>query len=806
MIFDQFSRYKACSELLIQVDLSCGSSVLDVGSGPECFLGKFINEADITYVDPLIKQKKGPNYIKGDVFSKKLDGRSFEYVTAIDVLEHIKPKERNKFLEKLSALSTKAMVIGFPTSDNPDAAAADNALDTMYHNIFKNEYHWLEEHYRYGLPSLSDTLNLLSDYGWHCKTIGHGHIPWYRKLLGFSICVLTEPNLNRIVEDISDKFNNMLYSYDFAPPHYRQFIIASSEPHFSIKNPGHSIVSREAENAFQHLMDKAIQQYFSLSLRQLDSNNKIIVDLNRKIEEASSWVKSSNKSIEKRNKHIVKLNLEIELLNRENELLNRENELLNKEIELQKKGNLTLEQTLAEKQAELMRMSDWASGLVQELTRMNSIFPVRLYRLFSRLLNNFKTKVRGTLFGKVIKHICNKRSLQKNYVSFESIKNSVEQNDGRLIITFPVITWDFRWQRPQQIVTRLRDSKYAVLYIAMTLIPKNSRYKTIEEAADDVRFNVLDKHIHQIWLHCAGKLDIYTQPIKGDDLFNITEGLRVTMQQLCAKKIIYLIQFPGWGPVAYELKKSFGGKIVFDCMDEHCGFSTNTAEVLKDEEQLTKKADLVITSSSILEEKSRKLNHCTIQVMNGTEFEHFKNPQTNGELDYMLGRPIIGYYGAISDWFDMEIVAYCARERPQWNIVLIGATFGAKTEKISGMKNVHFLGEKSYRHLPGYLAYFDVCMIPFKVVPLTLATNPVKFYEYLSAGKPVVSICLPELLKYKENCYLANTKEEFLSQLESALAERSNSKKIEQRIRCAQNNSWDSRVELILNHECFLSN
>jgi glycosyltransferase involved in cell wall biosynthesis len=98
--------------------------------------------------------------------------------------------------------------------------------------------------------------------------------------------------------------------------------------------------------------------------------------------------------------------------------------------------------------------------------------------------------------------------------------------------------------------------------------------------------------------------------------------------------------------------------------------------------------------------------------------------------------------------------------------------------------------------LAGYLGYFDVCIIPFVLNDLIRNTNPVKFYEYISSGKPVVSVRLPELEVYSDICYLADTKEEFSNCIKKSLEEESILK--EKRMKVARENSWDERVEEIL--------
>ena len=464
---------------------------------------------------------------------------------------------------------------------------------------------------------------------------------------------------------------------------------------------------------------------------------------------------------------------------------------------------VALEQELSGKQAELMKMSDWAYAMMQERNHIQSSPLAKVTHVFKKVRARTRARLARSFLGSMVRYARDIKKYRDNVVSLDALRESLAHSKGRLIITFPIITWDFRWQRPQHIVTRLRDHGFAVAYLAMTLTPLARRFRGPKEAGAYIRFNNLAKNIDQVWLHSANQINIYTDPVEGDDLYNLTLSLEVLIRELKPKSIHYLLQFPGWWPIAKELRERLGGKVIFDCMDDHGGFSTNTKQVLKTEHDLIVQADLVITSSAVLENKCKSINSNTIQVKNGTEFDHFHNPQKNGVLDHLSDRPVIGYYGAISDWFDMTIVAHCARQRPDWNFILIGSTFGADLQSITGLKNVHLLGEIPYKDLPGYCAYFDVCTIPFKIIPLTLATNPVKFYEFLSAGKPVVSVELPELRANRNDCYLAQNTDEFLAQLDKAYNEREDEQKIESRKTLARNNSWDARAASILKSEIF---
>ncbi|ESS15154.1 putative teichuronic acid biosynthesis glycosyltransferase TuaH [Betaproteobacteria bacterium MOLA814] len=469
----------------------------------------------------------------------------------------------------------------------------------------------------------------------------------------------------------------------------------------------------------------------------------------------------------------------------------------------------SLQHALTEKQAELSKISDWANAtaaMALELNNLKLPFITKAVNALSRIKSRIRARLVRSYVGSIARYIRDTRRYRTNKVSLKVLRESLADSNGRLIITFPIITWDFRWQRPQHIVTRLRDRGFAFLYIAMTIAPLARRFREPKETGIYLRLNNLAKNIDQVWLHSAKQLNIYTDPIEGDDLYNLTLSLEALIHELQPKSIHYLLHFPGWWPVAKELRKRLGGKVIFDCMDEHSGFSTNTHSALNTEHDLIEQADLVITSSAVLENKCQSINPNTIQVKNGTEFDHFHGSKMNGILDHLSNLPIIGYYGAISDWFDMTIVEYCARQHPDWNFILIGSTFGADLQSITGLKNVHLLGEIPYNELPGYFAYFDVCIIPFKIIPLTLATNPVKFYEFMSAGKPVVSVDLPELRAYREDCYLAHNSEEFSTQLEQAYKEREDINKIERRIKLAKDNSWDIRVRSILESGIFETN
>jgi len=160
-------------------------------------------------------------------------------------------------------------------------------------------------------------------------------------------------------------------------------------------------------------------------------------------------------------------------------------------------------------------------------------------------------------------------------------------------------------------------------------------------------------------------------------------------------------------------------------------------------------------------------------------------------------KPIVGYYGAISDWFDVELAVETAKAHPDKTFVLVGHVWNVDVSSLKELKNILLLGRRPYEELPSYLQCFDVCFIPFKETALTVSTNPVKVYEMLSAGKPVVAIDIPELREMQNLVYIARGKAEFVSKIDQALFEKKDSITYKRK-QYALSNTWDKRFQVLL--------
>lgn len=206
---------------------------------------------------------------------------------------------------------------------------------------------------------------------------------------------------------------------------------------------------------------------------------------------------------------------------------------------------------------------------------------------------------------------------------------------------------------------------------------------------------------------------------------------------------------PGHGPLAERVPHR---KLLYECVDDHQGFWPDAGlatQVRAQETALARRANLVVATAPALAARLSALNTRTVHVGNGVELARFAAvvngpslPRPAG-LDGLSG-PVVGFYGAIGAWVDLDLIAALARAHPAWSFVLIGPVSAPITE-LSGLPNVRLLPPVPYAQLPAYLAHAPVWLVPFVQSPMTMAVDPLKAYEYLAAGRLVVASPLPAL-------------------------------------------------------------
>ncbi len=265
------------------------------------------------------------------------------------------------------------------------------------------------------------------------------------------------------------------------------------------------------------------------------------------------------------------------------------------------------------------------------------------------------------------------------------------------------------------------------------------------------------------------------------------------------------VYHPGYGDAVAKMRKKL---LVYDCVDDYPSFPTyrdNPDWIRLREERLCRCADLVFCTSRALYERRRGYNpENTYLVHNVGDAEHF-NAALDEELpippelaELRERGPVIGFVGAISDYkLDLELVLEVARARPDWQIALIGpvgmADPGTDVAAAQEAPNVHLLGYRAYADLPAYIKGFDVATIPYRISHHTEAVFPIKFFEFLATGKPVVITPLPALEDYWGKVEVASSADAFVEACAKALAEDGDEAR-DARLALAAQNSWPKRI------------
>lgn len=268
--------------------------------------------------------------------------------------------------------------------------------------------------------------------------------------------------------------------------------------------------------------------------------------------------------------------------------------------------------------------------------------------------------------------------------------------------------------------------------------------------------------------------------------------IRRALKKLGFKNLVNYVFLPSAAQLAGNLNEDY---IIYHCVDEYSAFSDIPTEpIARLERELLRKADLVAVSAEILYDTKIEFNANTHLIRHGVDYNHFvtaldEATEIPDEIKD-LPKPVIGLYGLIEDWIDIELLEKTAKHFAGGSLVVIGKI---KTDitRIENLPNVKILGRKPYETLPAYCKGFDVALNPFVINELTLAANPLKVREYLAAGLEVVSTNIPEVA-ILENCRIAQTHDEFIREIEAVLQNPKPRKSVSDSIK---KESWDARVD-----------
>ncbi len=371
---------------------------------------------------------------------------------------------------------------------------------------------------------------------------------------------------------------------------------------------------------------------------------------------------------------------------------------------------------------------------------------------------------------------------------------------GEDIVVVEALAWDYNWGRRPQIFSRLSKSN-RILFVE---IPD-----TIYSALKNRRWSLFFR-----WLKGPVKknhnLCVYTPPplLPLALKYSFVNKLNHILLTFLNKQLLKRLDFKNpllWIclPTGVEqIGKLNERLIIYDCFDEHSAWDGRIDKnyILSMESRLCRKADVVFATTPTLLDKVKRYNPNAHLVPNAADIAHFAKAFSEETIvpEEMrhIKSPIIAFVGVVgSYWVDLNLIKYAASTYPEWSFVLIGP-IASDVSCLRGHKNIYLLGKREYKDLPGYLKRADVCILPFIVNDLIKHTNPIKLYEYLAAGKPVVSTPAPEVLAFKGTVRIAKDKNEFVQQLKEAVEDKDETAR-RNRIEVAMRNSWDIRLNKI---------
>lgn len=329
----------------------------------------------------------------------------------------------------------------------------------------------------------------------------------------------------------------------------------------------------------------------------------------------------------------------------------------------------------------------------------------------------------------------------------EKLSSEVADLNQYDLLVFCHLRWNFVYQRPQHLISRLSTSM-KTLFVEEPIPFGPGEEGSFELDPVSPQLHVLRPRTSSI----TGIVDILKKLLP-------TNRIEV-----------------GWfySPAFSEVLSEFHfDKLVYDCMDELSLFRGAPPQLVEQERFLLSEVDIVFTGGKSLYEAKRKHHDRVYCFPSSVERSHFSEASKSAELPKdirSINAPVIGYFGVIDERIDLQLLQQVAVLNPDKNFVMLGPLAKISEQDLPREKNLHYLGFKAYSELPKYIAAFDIAMMPFALNDATRFISPTKTLEYMAAGKPIISTPIKDVERdYKHCLAIVRTPEEFSAAIEELL-------------------------------------
>ena len=361
--------------------------------------------------------------------------------------------------------------------------------------------------------------------------------------------------------------------------------------------------------------------------------------------------------------------------------------------------------------------------------------------------------------------------------------------------------WDAISQRPQQLCLALAERGHRVLHVgplAPSLLGKMRRLLR-RQPVGAWRGQICQVQ-ERLWTYTPPATLPLTMEVAAVNRLAhhlVLPQLRRELRNLGFHRPLLIVGWPLAAAWAGRLGES---ALVYDCMDDFPAMPMRRSRkrlLARSERHLAMRADALTVTSAALAEKWARQGRAATLVPNGVADSlltalHTAQPAPEVRA---LPTPLLLYIGALSRWLDTTLLAALARSHPECSLVFVGP-IATDVAALRCLPNVYLLGPRPHDDLPAFLVAATVGLIPFVQSPLTAAINPVKLYQYLAAGLPVVATLLPELQPFAPLCQVAADGPDFIRAVEMALREPPDAPQRALRRQAATEHTWSRRAAM----------
>ena len=372
---------------------------------------------------------------------------------------------------------------------------------------------------------------------------------------------------------------------------------------------------------------------------------------------------------------------------------------------------------------------------------------------------------------------------------------------ARDIVCLSTQDWQGLWTRKQRFMQMFAQSGNRVLYIetpvhllGLDVLPQDpTRFFRFLKGPRRVEPN-----LHVATLPILLPFFQMSHTLNAVNHVLVRAMLRRWIRELGFREPLLWIYTPFSASIVDGIDHSFS---IYECVDEFRaarGF-VRPDVVGKMEDSLLKKVDVTIVTQENLLPRRAALCPQTFCVPNGADVDLFRRIALDDSpipppLE-RLPRPRLGFIGHIQYWIDLKLIGYLAERRRDWSFALVGPVGPlAETSPVKNLPNVHFLGRQPQSEIPRFVKGFDVCLNPYRKDDVANHASPLKIYEYLAAGKPVMSTEMAEARKFATDVAIGASYEDFPQKCDAILAHLPESTAaVRRRIDTAGAHSWKHR-------------